>query len=65
MSHLNTRGCQVLPERLDGLRPVVVNEFWQRVMAGSVTTDQKLSWFTLVNHEMSTAIPASATRRKS
>lgn len=65
MPHLNARGCQVLPEGLDGLRPVVVNQFWQRAMAGSVATDQKLSWFALVDHEMSTAIPASATRRKS
>lgn len=62
MSHLNARGCQVLPERLDGLRPVVVNEFWQRTMAGRITTDQKPPWFTLVDDEMSTAIPASATR---
>lgn len=63
MSHLKARGCQVLPERLDGLRLVVVDEFWQRAMANSVATDQKLSWFTLVDHEMSTAIPASAKRK--
>lgn len=65
MSHLNAGGCQVLPERLDGLRPVVLNELWQRVMAGSVATDQKLSWFTLIDDEMSTAIPAPAARTNS
>lgn len=43
VSHLRARGCQVLPERLDRLRPVVFNEFRQCVVASSVTTDQKLS----------------------
>lgn len=64
VSHPSARGCQMLPEWLDGLRLVVFNEFWQRAVTSRVTTDQKLSWLTLVDHEMSTSIPASATRRK-
>lgn len=65
LSHLKTRGGQMLSKWLNGARLVVFDEIGHCVVNSVVSMDQKLAWFALVYHKMSTPVPASAMRKHS
>lgn len=63
LSHLETRGGEPLSERLNGARPVVLDEIWHRVVSPGVSVDHKLPRYALVDQEVSTAISTSANKQ--
>lgn len=65
LSYLKTRGRKPFSKWLNGGRLVVFDEIRHRVVNSVVSIKQKLPWFALVDHKVSTPISASATRKHS